>query len=306
MRAQTLGLVVVLGFCVSARSDRAVLGEPLVPPARAQITSTPDPARGLVYMCPMDPDVRSHSAGSCRRCGMTLVAGVPEPVEFHVDIAAIPASPRPLQPSAIQFLIDDPWKERPVRDFNPVHERLFHAFVVSQDLQFFEHGHPSLVADGVFQYPIVFPKPGMYRVLGDFYPAGATPQLTSDTVLVSGEPPAPVHLERDYSVKSGKNLRVSLETVPEQPVATNRTQMRFIVEGEHTLERYLGAWGHMLLASNDLIDMMHEHPFLADGGPRVEFEVVFPRPGLYRVWVQFQSDGLVNTAHFDVPVSRSE
>lgn len=168
--------------------------EALVPRGRLEITSTPDSTQGLVYMCPMDPDVRSHSVGSCRRCGMTLVAGVPEPVEFHVDVASIPASPRPRQPSAIQFLIHDPWKERPVHDFNPVHERLFHAFVVSQDLQFFEHGHPSLVAEGVFQYPIVFPKPGMYRVLGDFYPTGATPQLTSDTVLVFGEPPAPVHL----------------------------------------------------------------------------------------------------------------
>jgi hypothetical protein len=58
----------------------------------------------------------------------------------------------------------------------------------------------------------------------------------------------------------------------------------------------------MLVASNDLIDMMHEHPFLADGGPRVEYEVVFPRPGAYRVWVQFQSAGEVNTATFDVPV----
>ncbi len=50
--------------------------------------------------------------------------------------------------------------------------------------------------------------------------------------------------------------------------------MRFVVEGEHGLERYLGAWGHMLLASSDLIDMMHEHPFLAEGGSRLEFEVV--------------------------------
>ena len=52
--------------------------------------------------------------------------------------------------------------------------------------------------------------------------------------------------------------------------------------------------------------MMHEHPFIADGGPQVEFEVVFPRPGVYRVWVQFQSAGVVNTVHFDVPVRRLE
>jgi hypothetical protein len=54
--------------------------------------------------------------------------------------------------------VRDPWKDRPVSQFNVVHERLFHAFVVSQDLTFFEHGHPTLVADGLFQYPITFPK----------------------------------------------------------------------------------------------------------------------------------------------------
>jgi len=32
--------------------------------------------------------------------------------------------------------------------------------------------------------------------------------------------------------------------------------------------------------------------------------VVFPRAGAYRVWVQFQSAGVINTARFDVPVAR--
>ena len=29
----------------------------------------------------------------------------------------------------------------------------------------------------------------------------------------------------------------------------------------------------------------------------------FPRARTYRVWVQFQRKGVINTAHFDVPVS---
>lgn len=70
------------------------------------------------------------------------------------------------------------------------------------------------------------------------------------------------------------------------------------------LERYLGASGHMLVASADLIDMMHEHPYWADGGPEVEFHVVFPRPQTYRVWVQLQKNGIVNTVHFDITVAK--
>jgi len=303
MRAQTLVLVVVLGCCAAARSDPAGRFKPMVVRPVADSAAPVDPTQAAIYVCPMDPDVRSDRAGKCRRCGMALVTGVPEPVEFHVDVTTFPAAPQPGRPAVLQYAVHDPWKGRPVATFNLVHEKLFHTFVVSQDLQFFVHGHPSLVVDGIFQYPITFPKPGMYRVLGDFYPLGGLPQLSSETVIVPGEPPPPVMLERDYSPKDGPNLHVSLETIPAQPIATARTQLRFVVEGAGPLEKYLGAWGHMLIASNDLIDMMHEHPFLADGGPRVEYEIVFPRPGAYRVWVQFQSAGVVNTSTFDVPVA---
>jgi len=79
-------------------------------------------------------------------------------------------------------------------------------------------------------------------------------------------------------------------------------QMRFTLSPGDGLEKYLGAWAHMLVASEDLIDMMHTHPFLADGSPEMQFNLIFPRPGTYRVWAQFQRSGVVNTVHFDVPV----
>ena len=144
----------------------------------------------------------------------------------------------------------------------------------------------------------------MFRVLSDFYPVGATPQLTTTTVLVPGGDRNRRGSDRDYSAKSGENMRVSLMTIPENPVAGNRTQLRLTLEDGGSLEQYLGAWGHMLVASADLIDMMHEHPYWADGGPQLEFHVVFPRPQTYRVWVQLQRHGVVNTVHFDVPVAK--
>jgi hypothetical protein len=234
---------------------------------------------------------------------MKLIAGVPDPAAFHLDVRVTPAAPKPGQPSALQFLVHDPWKDRPVSTFNIVHERLFHAFVVSEDLQFFDHGHPALVADGVFQYPIVFPRTGMFRVLADFYPESATPQLTTATVIVPGRESGPAHIGRDYSPKRGSNMGVSLATIPEMPVAGNRTQLRVTVDAETGLQKYLGAWGHLLAVSDDLIDMMHEHPYRAEGGPQIEFALVFPRPRPYRVWMQFQRDGVVNTVRFDVPVA---
>ena len=172
MLARTVALIAVLGWSAMARSDPAIVVEPTSNEPVADSKAPADPTQRLVYMCPMDPDVHSDRAGKCRRCGMTLVTGVPEPVEFHVDVAAIPQSPQPGRPAVLQYAVHDPWKNRPVPQFNLVHEKLFHTFVVSQDLEFFVHGHPSLVANGLFQFPLTFPKPGMYRVLGDFYPLG--------------------------------------------------------------------------------------------------------------------------------------
>jgi len=60
----------------------------------------------------------------------------------------------------------------------------------------------------------------------------------------------------------------------------------------------------MLAVSDDLIDMIHTHPTIADGGPQVQFDLFFPREATYRIWVQFQRSGKVNTLVFTVPVSR--
>jgi len=298
-----LWLIGVCAVCASARADQTgpvdVTLAATAPPTAAPL----DPSKDPVYVCPMDPDVRSHNPGTCRRCGMNLVAGIPDPVEFHLDLGVVPQPPQPAQPAALQFFIHDPWKDRPVVSYNVVHEKLFHAFVVSEDLQFFRHAHPTFVADGVFQLPITFPTGGMFRVLGDFYPAGATPQLATQTIIVPGTAPAPVQLTRDYSSKPSENMRVSMVTIPEQAVAGMRTQLRFTLDPVDGLEKYLGAWAHMLAASNDLIDMIHQHPYRVDEHQMVEFEMVFPRPQVYRVWVQFQRKGVVNTAHFDVPVN---
>lgn len=260
-------------------------------------------AQETVFVCPMDPDVRSSQAGVCPRCGMKLATNIPDSVEYHMDLTTTPRALKPLENTRLEFFIHDPWKDRQVTKFQVVHEKLFHMFVVSQDLEFFLHNHPIYSPDGSFYYDLAFPKPGMYRVLGDFYPDGATPQLIAKTVLVPGTPPPPVTLTRDYSTKQAENLQVELTTDPPQPIAGIKTLLFFRIKPVEGFEKYLGAWGHMLVASDDLIDLIHTHPFIADGGPQIQFNVTFPRPRPYRVWVQFQSNGVVNTAHFDIPVT---
>jgi hypothetical protein len=271
-------------------------------PARAQRAVTPNPSTDLAYVCPMDRDVRSNDPGKCPRCGMELVAGVPDPTEYRMDLTVTPKPPRPGQQVRLTFEVFDPWNNRRVEKFTVVHEKLFHAFIVSRDLQFFVHDHP-VWDHGSFHYDLTFPKPGLYRVLGDFYPEAAAPQLITDTIFIAGtEDRAVTPLAGDYSTKQTENMKVEFSTAPAAAIAGVTTQMRIAVAPGDGLEKYLGAWGHMLVASEDLIDMIHTHPLIADGSSELQFSLVFPRPGVYRVWVQLQRNGVVNTAHFDVPV----
>ncbi len=251
----------------------------------------------------MDPDVRSAGPGKCPRCGMNLVLGIPDPVEYPLNVTVTPRAPKPGDRTELTFKVKDPKSGAPVTQFELVHEKLFHMFIVSQDLEFFLHDHPVLSAPGTFRYDGILPKAGMYRVLADFYPSNGTPQLTAKTIFVPGGALKAPQLTPDLAPKRTENMQVELSTEPPAPIAGFKTMLFFRVKPGEGLEQYVGAWGHMLAASDDLIDLIHTHPFLANGGPEIQFNVIFPRARTYRLWVQFQRKGVVNTAVFTIPVS---
>ena len=272
--------------------------------------STPEKekeAADVGFLCPMDKDIRSKGPGKCTKCGMKLIPAIADPIEYPVNLKLTPRVARPGSPVDMEFRIEDPANGKTVEKFEIVHEKLFHLFLVSEDLSFFAHEHPQYAPGGLFRFRTALPKAGAYRVVTDFFPEGGTPQMNASTIFVAGKTEAPRPLATDVTPKQGANLEASLVTEPAQPLAGFKTLMFFTlkpIQGDLQLQQYLGAWGHMLAASNDLIDMVHTHPFIADGGPKVQFNMIFPREGIYRVWVQFQNNGEVNTMAFNVPVKQ--
>ena len=94
---------------------------------------------------------------------------------------------------------------QPVEKFSVVHEKLFHAFIVSRDLKFFVHGHPNW-RDGGFAY-VTLPKTGMYRILSDFYPEASMPQLVARPLCrAPSRRSVGATLSRDYSSKQDQNF----------------------------------------------------------------------------------------------------
>jgi hypothetical protein len=199
------------------------------------------------FYCPMDPDVRAAAPGKCPRCGMKLVPGIPNPIEYPMDFRAVPRQLPAGRPVTLELRVLDPKNGRPVTQFETVHEKLFHLFLVSQDLEYFSHEHPVLGADGWFRLNTTLPKAGTYRLLADFDPAGGTPQLAPKTISTAGyiaplrqsiaQPPA------DLSPKQGPNLHVSFTTEPAQPIAGMKTLMFFHLQPAKGLEPYIGASG---------------------------------------------------------------
>ena len=280
----------------------------------------PSPVAVGAFGCPMHPEMRAASPGTCPVCGMTLVPmGPPGSPPARVTLVSVPEHPSPGEPLRLKIEITDPATGARVRDFQIVHEKLIHLFVVGSDLATYDHIHPAQLPDGTFEVVTALPHAGTYYVFSDFLPAGGTPQIVRSTVTTAGAPaqapPARLTADRVLTkVVDGTRFELSLEP-PRTAAGAHAALMLHLVD-ERTgapvtdLEPYLGAWGHALILDADALDCVHTHPTRlatsgsASGGPDVAFNAVMRRPGAHRIWAQFKRAGKVTTVDFTIDVGR--
>ena len=274
-------------------------------------------APGAVYFCPMHPEVRENQSGSCPRCGMALVPGDPAAKDYDLALETVPAAPRAGSEVELRLRVRDRDTGHTVRDFETVHGKRYHLFFVSQDLEHFEHIHPDQQPDGEWTIRVTPPKPGYYRVYSDFLARGGAPQVIARTFVTAGFdgdlPSSVARLRPDlaFEKKVGATA-VRLQLDPPLILAGRMQRLRYRLQSGGApvtdLRPYLAAWGHTLVLSEDTQDYVHAHPieYLAvdaidpRGGPDLTFDAMFPRPGRYRVWTQFQRGDEVATVSFTV------
>ncbi|HEY7189848.1 MAG TPA: heavy metal-binding domain-containing protein [Vicinamibacterales bacterium] len=295
----------------------------------AQQNATAD-LEATAFVCPMHPDYTLDIAGTCPRCGMALVRATPFDVrDYGFELTTSPALVRAGEKAQWRFKVFHPGTGQQVVKFEPVHERQYHLFVISQDMEHFQHIHPEEQSDGTWTIDVTLPKAGYYKVLSDFLPSGGATQLIARPIVTAGytgdlaKDSAVLVPDRDPK-KVVDDITAVVAYDPPAFVAGLYGHLIFNLTDTATgrpitdLQTYLGAFGHTLIMSEDMVDYVHTHPldilasgdddsmpqFLippgADleklrGGPTVTFDGLMPKPGRYRAWTQFRRSNTLHT-----------
>jgi hypothetical protein len=240
---------------------------------------------------------------------------------------------KPGQKARLLFKIHHPGTGEQVKKFEVVHEKQYHLFLISQDMDFFQHIHPQEQPDGTWTIDATFPKAGYYKVLSDFLPSGGSSQFIARPLVTAGYTgdleADSAHLVPDTALtKTVDDITATVSYDPQQFIVGLYGHLTFHLRDAATgqpvtdLQTYLGAFGHTLIMSEDMLDYVHSHPldilaqpdddggaphFLippgADlekirGGPDVTFEGLMPKPGRYRAWTQFRRHDRIHTFAF--------
>jgi len=249
------------------------------------------------YTCSMHPDIRTSAPGKCPKCGMALVPVSPEIIDYYdLKLETSPAAPKPNERVRLRFAVIDPKTGEQVKQFQVLHDKLFHLFIVSQDMTEFQHIHPTPEADGRFTVETVLPRAGNYKVYSDFYPARGTPQVLQQNLATAGYTPDLIQSEARLSpdatlAKTGQGLKITPENAerigvsirelqktpanemkielklePSQIIAGQPVTLKYHLTDAKTgspvrdVAVYLGAWGHTLILSEDQSEYVHSHP----------------------------------------------
>lgn len=228
---------------------------------------------------------------------------------------------RAKQDVSLRFQVFDASSGSRVSLFSILNEKLVHLVIVDDGLGYFNHIHPTQDSNG-FIIQTQFPKDGEYRLYLTFQPLGAIEQQFAFTLKVGkGEVESPNFLPDTNLTKSFGDYQVSLNfpsPLKASQLSIGAQNLKFTIKDKSgnpvsNLKPYLAAFGHLVMINEETFDYLHVHPYnLAIpkpddlSGPDVEFLPIgiygAIKPGIYRVFAQFNPDGKLFTADFTIKV----
>ena len=229
-----------------------------------------------------------------------------------MDFSATPAVVKAGSPVTMTFTPKGP--DGKVLDLDIVHEKPLHLLMVSSGLSWFAHEHPALGPDGSLTFSFTFPAGGEFWVYTDFTPKGGGNVVQRHLLQVDGEKlQEPPLAATPMTVTSGSYSLMYHGPKVLRAGQTAKLAFHILKDGKDVtdLTPYLGAMGHLVGIAAEGGAFVHAHPEGHGGpgshhamagehaghgssnGPMVTFDAVFPNPGTYRVWPQFQHLGQI-------------
>lgn len=229
------------------------------------------------------------------------------------------------QPAEIMFDIRDE-NNNVLKEFDTVHTKMMHLIVVRKDRSYFQHVHPTYDdKTGMFvMKDFTFPTNGEYRVFADFTASDA--QMGADNMKLASTPfkdvkvgdgsYAPIALGADKLTSDAGGFSTILapfagDSATVVPIVTaGMSQMLTVTINKDgtpykNLQIYLGTLGHMVVLGPNL-EFIHGHPMFDTSVPQtglISFTVTFPDAGQYKLYLQTQADGQVNTTDYNLTVA---
>ncbi len=239
-------------------------------------------------------------------------ASASKPQPYRLDVVEWPAHAMAGTPTALKLRVIDTKSSETQKSFDVAHEKQFHLLLASKDLNWFLHEHPVMGADGTWSVPITFPAGGDYWIYGDVAPSAKGSRILITKVTVHGNKPTwDTNLKLSTTAVDG-GLKGELMTRDIQ--IGKKTELMVKLTDEKTgnpagdTVKWLGAAGHMMIFHQDGQTVVHSHPSESDENGAmvkqgmVHFSGRFPKPGLYKVYSQFDWRGSVRTLGFAIEV----
>ncbi|MFG3259948.1 hypothetical protein [Streptomyces sp. NPDC048172] len=243
----------------------------------------------------MTMDHSSH--GSAQPGGLAVSEGG---YALELDSAVLAAGVQP-----VSFRVVGP-DGRAVTEFVAEHEKELHFIAVRRDTAGFQHVHPVRDEKGTWSTELAL-EPGDWRFFADIHPAGHHGAMTLGIDVAVGGHYEPLPLPEATGVARTGEYTVALDggLVPGEASALTLTVSR---NGSPVtdLQPYLAAYGHLVALRVGDLGYLHVHPEGEPGdgatapGPEIAFMAVAPSAGAYRLYLDFQHDGVVRTAEFTV------
>lgn len=234
------------------------------------------------------------------------------------------------KPATLRFDVKDQ-NGKVLRDFDTVHEKKLHFIVIRKDRTNFQHVHPVLnKSSGEFTLErFTLPADGEYRLFADFTPSNgqkdatgmkrpATPYQDVQVGDVGKYTPQPIGQDKLSSSANSLDTSIFFPPNDDGPGMTSTDffagQSSFIAVSVDkngarfkSLQTYLGALGHMVVLGPKL-EYIHAHVTSEDVSSQVgliTFDVTFPEAGQYKLYLQTQAAGIVNTTDYTLTVKPS-